>query len=63
MDYSKVQNLEVEGVDMADYPDFVDAYAIYAEAENGVVLNEEQLDVLNTEYSDIVQKFALNSIF
>ena len=26
LDYSKISNVQVGGVDMADYPDFCDAY-------------------------------------
>ena len=30
----KIQNLEIDGIDTTDYPDFCDAYASYAEWED-----------------------------
>ena len=34
LDYSKISNVQVGGVDMADYPDFCDAYIASATIEN-----------------------------
>ena len=28
MDYQKINNIEVDGVDMSDYPDFCDAFIV-----------------------------------
>lgn len=47
MDYSKIRNAEFEGIDMADYPDFVDAFCVYAEIE-WEPLTDEELDELNS---------------
>ena len=63
LNFDSVKNLVVEGVDMNDYPDFVDAYAVYAESAVGVALTENELDLLNDDYSYIVQAYALDSIF
>ena len=46
MDYSKITSAEFEGVDHHDYPDYVDAFCVYAEIE-GVPLTDEQLEQLN----------------
>jgi len=46
MDLNKIENIEVDGIDTADYPDFCDAYIAAAEY-NGKELTDEQLDVLN----------------
>ena len=46
MDYSKITSAEFDGVDRCDYPDFVDAFCVYAEID-GVPLTDEQLDELN----------------
>ena len=60
LDYSSI---EVENVDRRDYPDFCDAYIIYAEFQNGVELTEDQIDQLNEEHSDIVYEAACDSIY
>ena len=50
MDLNKIENIEVDGIDTADYPDFCDAYITAAEY-NGKELTDEQLDVLNNNSS------------
>jgi hypothetical protein len=50
MDLNKIENIEVDGIDTADYPDFCDAYIAAAEY-NGKELTDEQLDVLNNNSS------------
>lgn len=48
MKHRKIGNIEVGGLDMADYPDFSDAYITYAEwGDTGLPLNGEELDQLN----------------
>ena len=51
IDLNKVTNVEVDGIDFKDYPDFVDSYIFYAELE-GVEMTEDQLEELseNTEF-------------
>ena len=50
MDLSKIKNIEIEGIDSADYPEFCDAFIAAAEY-NGKQLTEKQLDVLNDDNS------------
>ena len=50
MDLNKIENIEIDGIDTADYPDFCDAYIVAAEY-NGKELTDEQLDVLNDNSS------------
>lgn len=38
-----VGSIEIDGIDTEDYPDFVDAYIIAAEYEDGTPLSEEEL--------------------
>lgn len=48
LDYSKISNVQVGGVDMQDYPDFCDAYiesADYGDRE----MTDEELDILNQD--------------
>ena len=48
MDYSKIKAIEIEDVDMRDYPDFCDANITYAELD-GEPMTEEQLLELNED--------------
>ena len=61
IDTSKVDNVEVDGIDTKDYPDFVDAY-IAAADYNGVPMTEEQLTELNEDY-DFLYEAVTNSLF
>ena len=48
LDYSKISNVQVGGVDMQDFPDFCDAYiesADYGDRE----MTDEELDILNED--------------
>ena len=58
---SKLENVEVENIDMRDYPDFCDAFISYAEID-GRVLNEKELEEVN-EYSDFVYECATAKLF
>lgn len=59
----KVVSVQVEDVDPRDYPDFCDAYFIYAEFEDtGEPLDEEDLDILNEKYPEIVNEMAYESL-
>lgn len=40
-------NVKFEGIDHKDYPDYCDAYIIYAEL-NGVPLNDEEIEELDS---------------
>lgn len=62
MDTSKLQNIEIAGIDTGDYPDFCDAYIAYAEDQNGTPLTEDELDILN-ENREFVDAETLSSMF
>ena len=49
----KIDNIEIDGIDMHDYPDFVDAYISYATYENGIELNDDELEELNNDSSQV----------
>lgn len=61
MDYSKIENIEIDGIDHSDYPDYVDAFISYAEY-NGKEMNDCQLEELN-ENSDFVYDCVIKKIF
>ena len=48
LDYSKISNVFVNGIDMADYGDFCDAYIESADYEDRE-MTEEELEVLNED--------------
>lgn len=53
LDNLEVVNVEVDGIDMKDYPDFCDAYIDSAEFKcNGKKLDDEQLVRLHEENPD-----------
>ena len=62
IDVNKLENIEVDGIDTRDYPDFVDAFISYAEMD-GVELSDEQLDELNDNYPDLIYEAVLNKLF
>ena len=48
MEYSKITNVEIDGVDFSDYPDFCDAYITRADYD-GEPMTEEQLEEINED--------------
>ena len=53
-------SIEVDGVDMRDYPDFCDAYIDYAEYADGTPLTDAELDLLQNQESDYVYELVIN---
>jgi len=53
--------IEVEGVDMKDYPDFCDAFLGYAEFNDGTVLDDIQMEELNEQCVDLIYDLAFES--
>ena len=53
--------VEMEDVDMGDWPDFCDAWISYAEWEDGTSLSQDELDELNRDDSYVYEK-ALDSL-
>lgn len=54
MDYKKIKNIEVEGIDTKDYPDFCDAFISSADYD-GKPMTEVQLDELNQDSSFVYE--------
>ena len=55
----KVINVQVDGVDTMDYPDFCDAYFCYAEYEDtGEELDDVDLELLTADNYDVVNEMA-----
>jgi len=62
MENLRLKNVSVGGINIDDYPDFVDAYIRYAEDSKGNPLTEEQLETLTNEHQDFVQEWAHDEI-
>jgi len=57
-----VVDVEVDGVDTRDYPDFCDAYFTRAVYEDtGLELSADELDQLTELYGDVVNEMAFES--
>jgi len=56
VEYKKIENIELDGVNTRDYPDFCDAFIVSADY-NGKPMTDEQLDEINQD-SAFVQECA-----
>jgi|TARA_B110000967_G_scaffold46401_1_gene46749 hypothetical protein len=61
-DVYSLQDVVIEGVDMSDYPDFVDAYISSATDSTGNPLTESQLEHISENESAFVQEMAHDQI-
>lgn len=57
LDYTKIKDVEVDGIDTSDYPDFCDAY-ITSATYKGREMTDEELDVLNEDSSYIYDRIT-----
>lgn len=49
MNYDLIDNIEIDGIDTNDYPDFCDAFIVSADYD-GEPMTDEQLEALNEDY-------------
>ncbi len=63
--FNEVTNIELGGVDMADYPDFCDAYVESAEKLDGTPLTDVELEAFSEleETMSYVNENAYESLF
>ena len=59
LDYSKIKDIEIDGIDSRDYPDFCDAYISSATYEG----RELTLDELDNLDDDFVYNQVIDYIF
>jgi len=57
-----VVDIEVDGVDGRDYPDFSDAYFSYACYEDGTPLTDDELNKLTEDNGDLLYEKAYDSL-
>lgn len=55
-------SLEVEDVDVADYPDFSDAFLSAGSFKDGTDMTDEEMQAFQDEYPDIVHELAHESL-
>ena len=60
MDYKLIDNIEVDGIDTKDYPDFCDAFISNADYD-GKEMTEKQLDTIN-EDGDFQHECIMNDL-
>ena len=58
LDYGKITNIEFDGIDHSDYPDYCDAYIVSADYD-GQPMTEEQLEEI-CEDGDFVYESLMN---
>ena len=58
----KVIDMEVDGVDSRDYPDFADAHFSYACYEDGTPLTDDELNELSEKCADVLWEKAYDSL-
>jgi hypothetical protein len=62
MDLKKIDNIEVDGIEHKDYPDYCDSYISSADYD-GEPMTEEQIDDLNNNESQFVYDSVISHIF
>lgn len=55
IDFSKIHNIEFDGIDHSDYPDYCDAYILSCEID-GIEATEEQLNEINNDRDFVYEK-------
>lgn len=55
LDYSEITDIEVDGINPRDYPEFCDAY-IASATYKGRPMTDEELDVLNEDYTFVYEQ-------
>ena len=61
IDYSKLDNVVIGGIDFEDYPKFCDAYVVCADYD-GVPLTELELDELSQD-GEFVNEAVFKQVF
>lgn len=62
LDLSKIDNVELDGIDSSDYPDFSDAFISSADYD-GLEMTDEELDWVADNHSDFIHEKVINNLF
>jgi hypothetical protein len=55
LDYSLIDNVQIDGVDTSDYPDFCDAYIVSADYD-GREMSDDEIELLNDDGDFVLQQ-------
>jgi hypothetical protein len=55
--------IEIDDIDMRDYPDFSDAHSVYAEFVDGTELTDEELEKLDDEHRDLIHELIFDKLY
>jgi hypothetical protein len=58
----KIDNIEFDGVDFSDHPDYCDAFVSSADM-NGHAMSEEELNDLNENHEEFVYEKLIDHLF
>lgn len=58
LDYAKITDVEVDGIDTRDYPDFCDAF-ISSATYQGREMTDEELDILNDDSGFVYEQVEM----
>jgi len=61
MNYDLIDNIELDGIDTNDYPDFSDAYVVSADYD-GEAMTELMIEEINEDYS-FIHDCVYNQLF
>jgi hypothetical protein len=61
LNYSLIDNVQIDGIDTNDYPDFCDAYIVSADYD-GREMTDDEIELLNDD-SDFVSEQVYEWIF
>ena len=62
LELKQIDNVEIDGIDTRDYPDFCDAYINSADYK-GREMTEDELDFLNHEHREFVHEKVFDHLF
>lgn len=62
IDFTKVTNVSIDGIDTRDYPDFCDAFIESADYK-GEPMSEEMIDYINDVHRDFVHECVHEQLF
>lgn len=55
LNYSLIDNVQIDGVDTSDYPDFCDAYIVSADYD-GREMTDDEIELLNDDGDFVLQQ-------
>ena len=55
LNYSLIDNVDIDGIDFSDYPDFSDAYIVSADYD-GREMTDAEIELLNSDGEFVLEK-------